>query len=126
MMDCSKDFIEENSEPEQHHAGTADGQDDETKQVDSKGRKTHKQPHVDVDVTITNKINLTLNYDKLIIYYTSISYMYTILLHTSSFILISIFIHVFSDFSVFFWLFVLTFLGESFAGSGLFMLHVYL
>jgi hypothetical protein len=55
MMDCSKDFIEENSEPEQHHAGTADGQDDETKQVDSKGRKTHKQPHVDVDVTITNK-----------------------------------------------------------------------
>jgi hypothetical protein len=29
MMDCSKDFNEENSEPEQHHAGTDDGQDDE-------------------------------------------------------------------------------------------------
>jgi hypothetical protein len=55
MMDCSKDFNEENSEPEQHHAGTDDGQDDETKQDDSKGRKTNKQSHVDVDVTITNK-----------------------------------------------------------------------
>jgi hypothetical protein len=50
MMDCSKDFNEENSEPEQHHAGTDDGQDDETKQDDSKGRKTNKQSHVDVDV----------------------------------------------------------------------------
>ena len=28
---------------------------DETKQDDSKGRKTNKQSHVDVDVTITNK-----------------------------------------------------------------------
>jgi hypothetical protein len=37
MMDCSKDFNEENSEPEQHHAGTDDRQDDETKQDDSKG-----------------------------------------------------------------------------------------
>jgi hypothetical protein len=55
MMDCSKDFNEENSELEQHHAGTDDGQDDETKQNDSKGRKTNKQSHVDVDVTITNK-----------------------------------------------------------------------
>ena len=55
MMDCSKDFNEENSEPEQHHAGTDDRQDDETKQDDSKGRKTNKQSHVDVDVTITNK-----------------------------------------------------------------------
>jgi hypothetical protein len=44
---------EENSEPEQHHAGTDDRQDDETKQDDSKGRKTNKQSHVDVDVTIT-------------------------------------------------------------------------
>jgi hypothetical protein len=26
MMDCSKDFNEENSEPEQHHAGTDDKQ----------------------------------------------------------------------------------------------------
>jgi hypothetical protein len=32
-----------------------DSQDDETKQDDSKGRKTNKQSHVDVDVTITNK-----------------------------------------------------------------------
>jgi hypothetical protein len=32
-----------------------DRQDDETKQDDSKGRKTNKQSHVDVDVTITNK-----------------------------------------------------------------------
>ena len=55
MMDCSKDFNVENSEPEQHHAGTDDRQDDETKQDDSKGRKTNKQSHVDVDVTITNK-----------------------------------------------------------------------
>ena len=47
-------FID-NSESEQHHAGTDDGQDDETKQDDSKGRKTNKQSHVDVDVTITNK-----------------------------------------------------------------------
>jgi hypothetical protein len=52
MMDCSKDFNEENSEPEQHHAGTDDRQDDETKQDDSKGRKTNKQSHVDVDVTM--------------------------------------------------------------------------
>jgi hypothetical protein len=37
------------------HAGTVDRQDDETKQDDSKGRKTNKQSHVDVDVTITNK-----------------------------------------------------------------------
>jgi hypothetical protein len=36
MMDCSKDFNEENSEPEQHHGGTDDGQDDETKQDYSK------------------------------------------------------------------------------------------
>jgi hypothetical protein len=41
MMDCSKDFNEENSEPEQHHAGTEDRQDDETNQGDSKGRKTN-------------------------------------------------------------------------------------
>jgi hypothetical protein len=26
MMDCSKDFNKENSGPEQHHAGTDDGQ----------------------------------------------------------------------------------------------------
>jgi hypothetical protein len=32
-----------------------DRQDNETKQDDSKGRKTNKQSHVDVDVTITNK-----------------------------------------------------------------------
>jgi hypothetical protein len=34
----------------QHHAGTDDGQDDETKQDDSKGRKTNNHSHVDVDV----------------------------------------------------------------------------
>ena len=39
----------------QKYAGTDDGQDDETKQDDSKGRKTNKKSHVDVDVTITNK-----------------------------------------------------------------------
>ena len=47
-MDCSKDFNEENSEPEQHHAGTDDRQDDETKQDDSKGRKTNKQSQLQI------------------------------------------------------------------------------
>jgi hypothetical protein len=35
--------------------GLLNSLDDETKQDDSKGRKTNKQSHVDVDVTITNK-----------------------------------------------------------------------
>jgi hypothetical protein len=59
MMDCSKNFNEENSEQEQYHAGTDNGLNDDetsTKQDDSNGRQTHTQPqtHVGVDMIIAN------------------------------------------------------------------------